>query len=263
MSKPSPPRAGRTGGEAGTPLAMPARSRVKLVLHRGIVTGTIPGGTRLVQSCIAEELAVSTRPVRDALRELAAEGFVRLDGRGAAVVRELGRSELEDIYEIRMMLEPVATARAARLASAASLIQAGELLSRHAGHRGQRPVGRAQRRFHQIIDQAGSSPRLVAILGNLRELSARYITHSVRTVPGRARRANAEHAEILRAIIARDPEAAADAAIRHLDGTPSALRIHPVGAADARLAAAAAPGTARPGLLLACDRNHLNRRVSD
>ena len=129
MSKPSPPRAGRTGGEAGTPLAMPARSRVKLVLHRGIVTGTIPGGTRLVQSCIAEELAVSTRPVRDALRELAAEGFVRLDGRGAAVVRELGRSELEDIYEIRMMLEPVATARAARLASPASLIQAGELLS--------------------------------------------------------------------------------------------------------------------------------------
>src|ERR1700722_4022163 len=42
--------------------ARPARHRVKLVLHRGIVTGTIPGGTRLVQSSIAEELAVSTRP---------------------------------------------------------------------------------------------------------------------------------------------------------------------------------------------------------
>ena len=92
---------GRLPPQAGTQLALPARSRVKLVLHRGIVTGTIPGGTRLVQSCIAEELAVGTRPVRDALRELAAEGFVRLDGRGAAVVRELGRGDLEDIYEIR------------------------------------------------------------------------------------------------------------------------------------------------------------------
>jgi DNA-binding GntR family transcriptional regulator len=218
----------RRAQEAGTPLAMPARSRVKLVLHRGIVTGTIPGGTRLVQSCIAEELAVSTRPVRDALRELAAEGFVRLDGRGAAVVRELGRGELEDIYEIRMMLEPVAAARAARLASAASLIRAGELLTvMHATTDSAQWVEH-NASFHQIIDEAGSSPRLVAILGNLRELSARYITHSVRTVPGRASRANAEHAEILRAIMARDPEAAADAAIRHLDGTPSALSMRPV-----------------------------------
>ena len=170
--------------EAGTPLAMPARSRVKLVLHRGIVTGTIPGGTRLVQSCIAEELAVSTRPVRDALRELAAEGFVRLDGRGAAVVRELGRSELEDIYEIRMMLEPVAAARAAQLASAASLIRAGELLTVDAGQTDSAQWAEHNASFHQVIDEAGSSPRLVAILGNLRELSARYITHSVRTVPG-------------------------------------------------------------------------------
>jgi DNA-binding GntR family transcriptional regulator len=219
---------GRPAQGAGTSPATPARSRVKLVLHRGIVTGTIPGGTRLVQSCIAEELAVSTRPVRDALRELAAEGFVRLDGRGAAVVRELGRGELEDIYEIRMLLEPVAAARAARLASVASLIRAGELLTVMQATADSAQWVEHNARFHQVIDEAGSSPRLVAILGNLRELSARYITHSVRTVPGRASQANAEHAEILRAILARDPEAAADAAIRHLDGTPAALSLHPV-----------------------------------
>lgn len=250
MSELSPPQAGRTARDAGTPLTMPARSRVKLVLHRGIVTGTIPGGTRLVQSCIAEELAVGTRPVRDALRELAAEGFVRLDGRGAAVVRELGRGELEDIYEIRMMLEPVATARAARLADAASLIRAAELLRVMQATTDSAQWVEHNASFHKIIDEAGSSPRLVAILGNLRELSARYITHSVRTVPGRAGQANAEHVEILRAIIARDPDAAADAAIRHLEGTPSALSMHPVGAT-------------RPGLRPATGLNHLKRRVSD
>jgi DNA-binding GntR family transcriptional regulator len=49
-------------------------------------------------------------------------------------------------------------------------------------------------------------------------------------MPDRAGRANAEHAEILRAVIAGDPEAAADAALRHLDGTLRALCFRPVGA---------------------------------
>ena len=76
----------------------------------------------------------------------------------------------------------------------------------------------------QFIDVAGNSPRLVAILKNLRELSTLYITHSVLAVPDRARRANAEHEEILRAVFAHDPAAAADAVLRHLDGTLGALR---------------------------------------
>jgi len=88
---------------------------VKLALHHGIMSGAIPGGTHLVQSVIADEFAVSTRQVREALRDLAAEGFVRIDARGAAVVNQLCRSDLEDIYQIRLLLEPVAVARAAVL----------------------------------------------------------------------------------------------------------------------------------------------------
>ena len=162
-----------------------------------------------------------------------------------------------------MMLEPMAAARAARLASPASLIRAGELLSVMQATADGAQWVEHNASFHKIIDEAGSSPRLVAILGNLRELSARYITHSVRTVPGRAGRANAEHAEILRAIIARDPEAAAHAAIRHLDGTPSALTMHPVGASDARLNPASRPVAAPPGVHPVTELNHLKRRISD
>lgn len=64
---------------------LPPRHRVKRVLLRGIVSGAIPGGTRLVQSVIARELAVSTRQVREGLFDLAAEGLVRIDGRGAVL----------------------------------------------------------------------------------------------------------------------------------------------------------------------------------
>ena len=188
-------------GPAGLPhRRMSARRRVKMVLHRGIVTGTIPGGTRLVQSSIAAELAVSTWPVREALRELAAEGFVRFDGRGGAVVRELCRTELEDIYEIRMMLEPVATARAAMSATGASLRPAIQLLAAMETETGGTRWAEHNVSFHDVIALAGNSPRLVAMLTNLRELSTRYITHSVLAVPDRAQRANAEHEEVLRAV---------------------------------------------------------------
>jgi len=227
---------------------MSARRRVKMVLHRGIVTGTIPGGTRLVQSSVAAELAVSTRSVREALTELAAEGFVRFDQRGRAVVRELCRTELEDIYEIRMMLEPVATARAARSATRASLRPAIQLLVAMETETDATRWAERNAAFHHVIDLAANGPRLVAILKNLRELSALYITHSVLAVPDRARRANAEHEEILRAVFAHDPVAAADAVLRHLDGTLGALRtIHQLrvpraGAVHARVGGAAERG---------------------
>jgi len=214
------------------PRAVPASRKVKLVLHQGIVTGTIPGGTRLVQASIAEEMAVGTRPVRDALRELAAEGFVRLDHRGGAVVHELCRSELQDIYEIRMMLEPVATARAAKLATKEAMLRAAGLLAMMEAENDCTVWAEHNSSFHDVIAEAGNSPRLVAILKNLRELSALYVTHSIVVMPGRAQRANAEHAQILRAVIARDAEAAADAALRHLDGTLHALHIRPIGARD-------------------------------
>src|SRR5215475_8110198 len=212
-------------GPGGLPhQPMSARRRVQMVLHRGIVTGTIPGGTRLVQSSVAAELAVSTRSVREALTELAAEGFVRFDKRGGAIVRELCRTELEDIYEIRMMLEPVATARAAKSATRASLRPAIQLLVAMETETDGTRWAEHNASFHSTIDRAGNSPRLVAILKNLRELSTLYITHSVLAVPDRARRANAEHEEILRAVFAHDPVAAADAVLRHLDGTLDALR---------------------------------------
>ena len=212
-------------GPGGLPRRpLPARRRVKMVLHRGIVTGTIPGGTRLVQSSVAAELAVSTRSVREALTELAAEGFVRFDQRGRAVVRELCRTELEDIYEIRMMLEPVATARAASSATRAGLRPAIQLLMTMESETDATRWAEHNASFHHVIDLAASSPRLVAILKNLRELSTLYIAHSVLAVPDRARRANAEHEEILRAVFARDPAAAADAVLRHLDGTLGTFR---------------------------------------
>jgi DNA-binding GntR family transcriptional regulator len=208
----------------------PARHRVKLVLHHAIVSGIIPEGSRLVQSSIARELEVSTRPVRDALRELASEGLVRMDARGAATVHEMCRSDLEEIYQIRMLLEPLAAARAAAAASQDTVLRAAELLAAMESETQADRWAEYNSSFHRVIDESGNSVKLVVILENLRQLSARYIRHSLLAVPDRTRQARAEHEEILRAVVARDPTAAADAALRHLDSTLSTLDIRQLGA---------------------------------
>ena len=130
------------------------------------------------------------------------------------MVHELCRSELQDIYEIRMMLEPVATARAARLATKEAMLRAAEFLVLMETEADSTVWAEYNSSFHHVIAEAGNSPRLVAILKNLRELSALYVTHSIVGVSGRAQHANAEHAQILQAVIAHDAEAAAEEAAK-------------------------------------------------
>lgn len=204
------------------------------ILRGRIRTGAVPGGTRLVQARLADEMGVSRGSIRTALRQLEAEGLVRADPRRGSVVHELSRTELVELYEIRKLLEPVATARAAKCASAESILEAVELVAVMSSEEAASRWAEYNLRFHSIIEEAGSSPRLAVILRNLRELSTLYVTHSILSEPERVKEANAEHEEILRAIVDRDPEAAADAVLRHLDGTlTSLLTVRQVnGAAD-------------------------------
>lgn len=198
---------------------MLAHDRVLLVLRRGITSGSLVGGTRLVQSRIAEALGVSTTPVREAIRQLAAEGLVQFDVHGGAVVHELSRSELVEVYELRKMLEPVAVVRAAKEATEGSLVKAVELVDAMQRVEGAMVWSEINVRFHSVIEWASGSPRLVGILRQLHGLSSLYVTHSLLSTPDRIRRGNDEHREILEAVIARDTEAASGAIIRHLDGT--------------------------------------------
>jgi DNA-binding GntR family transcriptional regulator len=193
------------------------------ILRGRIRSGAVPGGTRLVQTRLTGELGVSAGVIRAVLRQLKAEGLVRADPHGGCVVHELSRTELVELYEIRKLLEPVATARAAKCASAESILRAVELMAIMNTEEAAPRWAEHNLRLHSIIEEAGSSPRLAGILQNLRELSALYVTHSILAEPERRADANAEHEQILRAIIDRDPEAAADAVLRHLDGTLTTL----------------------------------------
>ncbi|MDH3307694.1 MAG: GntR family transcriptional regulator, partial [Acidimicrobiia bacterium] len=88
-----------------------AAQLVRGTLRAAIVRGDLPGDTRLVQTEIANQLGVSTTPVREAMRDLASEGLIVLDSHRIGTVRKPDWDEMVEIVEIRRSLEAVAVRR--------------------------------------------------------------------------------------------------------------------------------------------------------
>jgi DNA-binding GntR family transcriptional regulator len=132
----------------------------------------------------------------------------------------LTRAELVEVYEIWKLLGPMAAARAAATATREQVLEAVELVALMRTE----PVGPRwadyNMAFHGLIEDVGSGPRLAAILTELRELASGFVRESIlASADQRIDEANSEHEDILRAVMAGDAEAAADAALRHLDSS--------------------------------------------
>lgn len=93
--------------------------RVYQALRANIRNGKIASGQPLQEVQLAAQLGVSRTPVREALTRLASEGLVRSDGR-SFVVPSLSLADIDDIYEVRILIEPEALRHVARLADPAT-----------------------------------------------------------------------------------------------------------------------------------------------
>lgn len=193
------------------------------VVRRSIMRGLLPPDTRLAQAQIAEQLQTSTTPVREALRRLAGEGLVRIDAHRGALVRGLDKAELMEIYEIRLLLEPLAIRKAAEQISDAELAEAESLWDRMNDHSDISAWAELNREFHGVFARAARSPKLIQILGGLRDSAAPYVRWSIALHPGFPVKANQEHRELMDACRARDGELAAAIEEKHLRATLAAV----------------------------------------
>ena len=188
------------------------------LLREKILSGEIAPGSHLVQSELAVEMDVSTTPIREALRDLASEGLVAFEPLRGAVVHELSASEFEEIYEARMLLEPMAARRAAKRMTPSHLKSFEELYRLMAD---EQHVGRwiqLNREFHIGIYEVGVSPRIAAVIRMLQAASMMYIGVAL-SAPGLLQDANHGHKDILDVLAAGDPDAAAEATLSHLNWT--------------------------------------------
>ncbi|WP_205783812.1 GntR family transcriptional regulator [Microbacterium sp. 10M-3C3] len=134
-------------------------------LRARIVRGELPDGSRLVEESLAEEYDVSRGPVRDAIRQLAAEQLVRLR-RGKAYVRHVGPEEVAELYALRMAIEPLAMTLAAERGAATDWQEAERLVAEmiraaDAGSWGE--YAEADLQFHDLFYRASGSDRLRAV----------------------------------------------------------------------------------------------------
>lgn len=208
-------------------LAMFDVSRQRLTAHqfvhdtlrRAILSGALRGGTRLVQADLAAQLAVSTTPVREALRDLTVEGLVEFHPHLGAVVRAPNLDEVVEMYEIRQALEPLAIRRAAERITPEELAEADSLLKAMDAERDPAAWAELNTQFHQIFERAADAPFLQSIIKSVQDVAEIYVAHSLELSPNRLTAGNREHRAILHALRRKDVEAAQSLQIKHIDST--------------------------------------------
>jgi DNA-binding GntR family transcriptional regulator len=200
-----------------------------------IVAGYFPPGFRLAEELLARRYGVSRVPVREALRTLESEGFVRTRRHAGASVAQPTEREAADLLEMRGLLEPLGVVRAAPRPTEAHLkvLRGLVRLGQERAEQGQSAdLASLSGWFHETLAQASGSPALAALITQLRHKIAWVYGDA-----GVARAADAwdEHAAIADAVARGDAERARRLAAVHLERA-SAVRIlkHPVNAGRRR-----------------------------
>jgi DNA-binding GntR family transcriptional regulator len=168
-------RAGvKAGGDAVETL--PLNEQIAARLRDDVLSGRLRAEQRLAQQELAARFRVSRIPVRDALRMLEAEGLVTYHPRMGATVAALTVADLDELYEMRMALEPANARRAVRaLVPADDTALAEHLSAMKASTDDARAWFQAHADFHRVLNERSGQGRINALLDNLRRQTERYV----------------------------------------------------------------------------------------
>jgi DNA-binding GntR family transcriptional regulator len=188
-------------------------------IREAILGGALRPMERITEAHVAARLGLSRTPVREAFGRLAAEGLIIVVPQRGSFVSQLRIDDLLEIYQIRTPLESMAARIAAETIDDSALAALDQLVQVEAG----RPGGRSTRetleanaKFHRIIMECVQNRRLQALVGQLQEQ-----VHRARVLwPSTRRRLDEtwkEHAELVLALRARDPDKAEQLMHTHLE----------------------------------------------
>jgi DNA-binding GntR family transcriptional regulator len=192
-------------------------------LRAEILKGVYPPNSRLRQEEVAKRLDVSTTPVREAFRDLRAEGLVSIDPNRGVVIRGLTADDVIEIYELRMVLEPMLTERASRQLAPADLAAAAACHDTMCATTSSEKWALLNVEFHRHLMASQAKTRLFEIVEGLSGVARPYVSLSMHLKQDLMESNNREHGELLDAFRAGDAEAVRELSRIHLENTRNAI----------------------------------------
>ena len=210
--------------------AIPRQSLTSAVaekLRDQIIRGEITEGAQLRQDVIAGQYRVSRIPVREALRQLDAEGLITIVPNRGAIVPELSPSDIEELFAIRALLEPEVLKLSIPRLTPADLGQAEAVLNKYMSElRREEHMenwGRMNWQFHSILYSRAERPHFMSIIRNVNHNGERYTRLQLYLTHG-MKRANEEHHQILKLCRKNEVAAACKLLRQHIQYAGQSLK---------------------------------------
>jgi DNA-binding GntR family transcriptional regulator len=186
------------------------------LLREAIIRGELAPGTRLMLDELSQRYNVSMTPIREAFSLLESEGLIAQSPHKGAIVTELDREELLELYAIRGAVEELATLHGVPRLADDDLAEMTKLLAALERFEGPRDgFLDVDKQFHRVVYRAAGSRRWMETIETLWQRSRRYMLAST-SASGAVSSLHADHREILLASRARDAARAAQAIRLHL-----------------------------------------------
>jgi DNA-binding GntR family transcriptional regulator len=186
------------------------REKILESIRDAIISGAIKAGSRVSEPDLAERYGISRTPIREAFRQLEAEGYLTVIPRRGAVVSEFSEKDVEEFYAIKSILEGYAARRACKKLTAKELdrLQAiNDRLAELASHNDIKAFFKIHNDFHDVFIKAADNEKLRELISSLVTRFQRLRLTSI-SLPGRMDISVQEHEKIIEAFRRKDEETA-------------------------------------------------------
>lgn len=204
------------------PLKRTIADQVAEILRDRILAGQLKSGQPIRQEHLAAELGVSRIPLREALKQLAAEGFVSLLSHRGAIVAELSVEEVTELFDLRAKLEIWLLEEALPNMGPSEIARLEEVLTMQRRDDSVMRWGELNWDLHEAMYAPAGRPATLKILKNIHDKLDRYLRVEVTMRSGRDRGLR-EHEELVEKCRKRDIKGATALLDRHIAETARGL----------------------------------------
>jgi DNA-binding GntR family transcriptional regulator len=199
---------------------MTLSNRVAAQIREQIVSGVLPEGAPLLQEKLADDFKVSRIPVREAMKQLEAEGLITSYPHRTSVVAKTPISQIVEIFELRVLIECDLLRRALPNIPDDYLAKADQIARVFYNPDGEssRDWAELNWQFHSTLYQAANRPLTLEVLQHLHQREARFLRLHMQLTHG-VERAGQDHRRIVELCLLRDTEGAVSFLREHISET--------------------------------------------